>query len=200
MIAYSWPSQREHRFAKDVIGKKDRIDAESFYLAGLIGQLPAEKPLSMIAFSFGTRVACGVLQLHSGGKLAGRSAELNRNVRPIRLSLLAPAFDRDSFKNRGQYNAALDSVDQLVNLFNSSDPVLKRFRFFDRDRSPTAAGYAGLPRMAMNRPGEQSAAKPLTTSTNIKQYDCQSIGRTHSEAAYCSSRAFHVAVDNVLGR
>ncbi len=61
----------------------------------------------------------------------------------IRVSLIAPAFDRNELNAGGDYELAMSRVERLVNLYNSSDPVLKRFRFIDVG-SPVAAGFLGI--------------------------------------------------------
>ena len=115
------------------------------YLANVLTQLPMELPLGALGYSFGAPVTCGALQLLGGGSLAGRALPAPA-TRPssIRLSLMAPAFDQESFSLNGRYRKTLEIVEQVVNLYNSDDPILRRFRFFDRESAPVAAGFSGL--------------------------------------------------------
>jgi hypothetical protein len=72
------------------------------------------------------------------------------------------------------------------------DPILKRFRFFDQDGSPIAAGFAGI--MAPR------SLEPLSEDSSIRQFDCRSIGRTHAELDYLKCAVATGAFENVLGK
>lgn len=196
-VVYSWPSDREDGFARDVLSKKPRLDAEAFYLASLMQHFDPQTEFGFLGFSFGGAVICGALHLDAGGKLAQRQLE-TINDRPLaRLSLTAPAFDRNSIAIHGRYAEAWRRVDQVVNLYNSVDPVLKRFRFYDRRSKPIAAGYAGLRSPTQTRQSEED----IRPSPRLIQIDCSTrLGRTHAEMAYyekCVS--FHRALENVAG-
>ena len=109
-----------------------------------------------------------------------------------RVSLVAPAFDRTALTACGRFGQALEGVDQMVNLYNSNDPILKKFRFFDRHTSPIAAGFAGIL--------EPVVDQPLHPNPKIVQYDCRSVGRTHAELEYLQCCAMRASLANVVGR
>jgi hypothetical protein len=67
---------------------------------------------------------------------------------------------------------------------------LKRFRFFDRDTAPVAAGFAGIL--------EPRIDQPLNPNPKIIQFDCCSIGRTHAELEYLKCPSAHRAILNVV--
>lgn len=192
LILFSWPSEREGRIAPDVREKASLAHVESYYLAEFLKNVPADQTIGMMGFSFGGAVICGALQLLGGGSLDGRSLPqpiaAHQNVR---VSLVAPAFDREQLRPGGKYELALSQIEQLVNLFNSVDPVLKRFRFIDRG-SPEAAGLLGI---------NARGGMRLLNASNVVQYDCsRAAGRTHSEVDYyrnCPS--FKIALQNALG-
>ncbi|MCA9132370.1 MAG: hypothetical protein KDA45_04425, partial [Planctomycetales bacterium] len=71
-------------------------------------------------------------------------------------------------------------------------PVLKRFRFFDRHSSPTAAGFAGIL--------EPRALSPLASNPKIVQFDCRSVGRTHAELSYLDCPSVQLSFANVMGQ
>jgi hypothetical protein len=191
-ILFSWPSERREGFARDVRSKKDRLNADAFYLARFLEQNSATSSLGLIGYSFGGTVVCGALHLLHGGVLDGRRAGLTASASlPTRVSLIAPAFDRTDLAAGGNYSRALDGVERLVNVYNSTDPILKRFRFFDRDAAPIAAGFAGIL--------EPRFGSPLVANEKIQQYDCNTIGRTHAELAYLQCDAASLAMQNVLG-
>ncbi len=193
LILFSWPSEREGRIGPDVREKASLAHVESFYLAEFLKHLPNDRPLGMLGFSFGGAVISGTLQLLAGGSLDCRvlpqpMAEHGN----VRVSLVAPAFDRNQFGNGGKYQLALTQIDKLINLYNSSDPVLKRFRFIDRGE-PVAAGFLGI------NPRANSA---LANDPKIIQFDCtRAAGRTHSEVEYyrhCPH--FKKSLQNVLAQ
>lgn len=144
-----------------------------------------------MGFSFGGAVIAGTLHLLGGGALDGRALPhpiaYHSNVR---VSMVAPAFDRDQLGPGGKYELALMQADRLVNLYNSVDPVLKRFRFIDRG-SPEAAGFLGINARGGSR---------LLTAPNVVQYDCsRAAGRTHNEVDYYRNcPAVPTALKNVL--
>lgn len=192
LILFSWPSQRDGRIAADVREKASLAHVESYYLADFLKHVPADRPIGMMGYSFGGAVICGTLQLLSGRSLDGRC--LSQPIaahRNVRVSLAAPAFDRNQLNPGGKYDFALNQIERLVNLYNSSDPVLKRFRFIDRG-SPEAAGLLGINARSGSR---------LSTAQNVEQYDCsRAAGRTHSEVDYyrnCPS--FKISLINALG-
>jgi hypothetical protein len=196
-IIYSWPSQRDGRPIRDVYEKADRSNTDTYYFAHLLGRIPAETPLGLYGFSFGGRVVGGGLHLASGGQLEGRTAPVWNGSRQVRVSFLAPAFDRTWLAANRPYGNALLNVDALVNIYNSQDPVLRRFRFItrvDRITSPIAAGFTGL--------ADPRATLPLQSDSRIVQFDCgREVGSSHDEMNYYQHCcAFNAAIDNVLGK
>lgn len=196
-IIYSWPSQRDGRPIRDVYEKADRSNTDTFYFAHFLNRVPLETPLGILAFSFGGRVVCGGLHMVNGGQLEGRVAPAWPAPRLVRVSMLAPAFDRTWLASNQTYGLAMNSIDSLVNIYNSQDPVLRRFRFINRvDRltSPIAAGFLGL--------SDPRATQPLQSDQRIRQYDCgPDVGSSHDEMNYYENCcAYNFAIENVLGR
>ena len=176
LILFSWPSERDGRIAPDVREKAALAHVESHYLADFLKHVPTDQSIGMMGFSFGGAVICGTLHLLGGGALDGRALPqpivAHQNVR---VSMVAPAFDRDQLGPNGKYALALGQTERLVNLYNSVDPVLKRFRFIDRG-SPEAAGFLGINARGGSR---------LLNAPNVEQYDCsRAAGRTHNEVDY----------------
>jgi hypothetical protein len=92
----------------------------------------------------------------------------------------------------GHYDRALDGIDKLVNLYNSRDPILRKFRFSDRNTAPVAAGFAGL---SVTR-----ATSPLNANDKLIQYDCSTVGRSHWEKEYFKCPCFGASLDNLFGK
>lgn len=191
-VALSWPSEQTERLSHDVNRKKLRLNADAYYLASFIRSLEVQRPIGYLGYSFGCAIVCGARHILAGGNLHGYQLAAPPSVlHPDRVSLIAPAFDRQDLTSVGQYNQALIGVDKMVNLYNSADPILRRFRFFDRSTSPTAAGYAGIL--------EPRSITPLSADRKIVQYDCRSIGRTHAELDYLTCPCVFWAFSNVAG-
>ena len=56
---------------KDAKDKASRTDVESFLLGSYLTKLATESPASVIAYSYGARIASGALHLAAGGQLCG---------------------------------------------------------------------------------------------------------------------------------
>ncbi|MCA9156951.1 MAG: alpha/beta hydrolase [Planctomycetales bacterium] len=192
-IAFSWPSDRNGGLGKDVAIKKRRLNVDAYYLASFVQSLELRQPIGYLGYSFGSAVICGAHHLLAGGTLSGyQLSEFPTQLYQDRISLIAPAFDRQSLTAYGRFSQALVGVEKVVNLYNSIDPILKRFRFFDRNTSPIAAGFAGIL--------DPSSTSPLDADQRIVQFDCRCIGRTHSELDYQNSSCAEYAFRNVVGQ
>lgn len=193
-IIYSWPSQRDGRPLRDLYEKADRSNADTFYFANLLSRIPESSPLGILGFSFGGRVVGGGLHLVAGGTFEGRTAPTWSSKRDVHVSFVAPAFDRTWLAAGREYGMAMQNVNELVNIYNSRDPVLRRFRFIDRVTTPIAAGFSGL--------ADPRATQPLQADARIAQYDCgEVVGNSHDELNYYRKCcAYNIALDNVLGK
>jgi hypothetical protein len=206
-IIYSWAADREHGFAKDLLEKRAHLAIESYYLAQVIDCLDATEPLGLLGFSFGGAVVSGAVHWQAGGALPrvpAQDEKAKRIPRPVRLTLVAPAFDCHALGVCGKFSETLSGVERLVNLYNSTDPVLKRFKLVDRRESPVAAGFCGL--ISLTAPLQDastndSGGSRLAAHPKIQQFDCRSeIGRTHAEMAYLMEcRHLHQGLGNLLG-
>jgi hypothetical protein len=183
LIMLSWPSQREKKPLRDVISNAEGAENESLYMAWMLRRLRDQPQVSILGFSFGARAVTGGLHLDAGGAIPGYMRFPSPDVDPeirYRVGLVAPAIDRNWIETNGRHGLALTHVDSLINLYNSRDPILRRFRFLDRFVRPVAAGFAGFDSVS-----DPVVSSPLTGQSRIKQYDCGSvIGTTHSERSY----------------
>jgi hypothetical protein len=199
IVMLSWPSQREPHPVKDIKENADCTDVQAFQLAWLLNRMPADEPISIMGFSFGGRVVTGAMHLVAGGKIlgcslddfAGEKISSEEYRRKYRVSLAAPALDRSWISPGKQHGMAMDSIDRLVNLYNSKDPVLRRFRFVDLAR-PIAAGLTGF-----QNTGDPRQTMPLASQDRVLQFDCGGqLGLTHDEKSYytecpCFKRAVY---------
>jgi hypothetical protein len=186
LIMLSWPSQKEKKPLRDALSNAESAECESLYVAWILNRLRNHQQVSLLGFSFGARSVTGGLHLDAGGSLPGfqsLSASQIPNPQHYRLGLVAPAIDRTWLQPNGRHSLALSHVDSLVNLYNSKDPVLRRFRFIDRFARPIAAGFAGFAGFA--GAADPRITTPLPRQAHVQQYDCGSvIGTTHSEKSY----------------
>lgn len=186
LLVLSWPSQREKKPLRDIFSNAESAECQSLYFAWMLSRLRQQTQVSVLGFSFGARTVTGGLHLNAGGSIPGFSQVPTCNdgvIRKYRVGLVAPAIDRNWIELNGRHRLALTNVDSLVNLYNSKDPILRRFRFLDRFARPIAAGFAGF--AGFEGISDPRATSPLAGQSRIRQYDCGSvIGTTHSEKSY----------------
>jgi hypothetical protein len=149
-IIFTWPSDRvQGTGRKDVQIKMVRAECHSYYLAWFVRQLSPETPLSLVGYSFGTRVIGGGLHLLGGGTLRGRSVG-SADPRPgIRVVMLAAAMDNTHFLPGQAFQCGPCLIDQLLVTRNTADlamkwyPLMYKLMLF-RKRGQQSLGYTGL--------------------------------------------------------
>jgi len=207
LLMLSWPSEREPHPLRDVYENAESAESQALFVGWLLERLSQHSDVSLLGFSFGARAVTGGLHFASGGTIPGYQyrpiSDLQSHPRSYRLALVAPALDRGWIAKGGKHERSLDNVSGLVNLYNSQDPILRRFRFLDRIGRPVAAGFAGF----IGHPGIEGvsnprATEPLANSNKIRQFDCGSgIGTTHSERSYYAQCPyFGIVLDHLLGQ
>jgi hypothetical protein len=177
-LIFSWPSEKTGVLIRDGRDKAEMTEAEGLYFAILLRELLArEVPITVVAYSFGCRVATGGLHTLAGGTLSGRGipGEPIRNS-GITVGLVAPALEAD-WLARGQYHGlASQNISRLAILYNPRDAILKRYWLIDSATRGRALGYTGPKRIAVGYDGRPI---PLTTR------DCSPfLGLRHSEMEY----------------
>jgi len=207
LLMLSWPSAREPHPLRDVLENADSAECQGLFVGWLLERLGQDTEVSLLGFSFGARAVTGGLHFASGGTVPGY--HYNSISGPIvaenkyRVALVAPALDRDWISSGGKHARGMENVSGLVNLYNSKDPILRRFRFIDRLSRPVAAGFAGfIGIQSFENVSNPKATEPLMNSTKIRQFDCGSgIGTTHSERSYYAQCPyFQLVVDHLLGQ
>ena len=207
LLMLSWPSTREPHPLRDVYENAESAESQALLVAWLLERLSNHSEVSLLGFSFGSRAVTGGLHLNAGGTIPGFRYQTNSTREAMenryRVALVAPALDRDWLANQGRHSRSLETVLGLVNLYNSKDPILRRFRFIDRLSRPVAAGFAGF----IGLPGLEGvsnprATEPLVNSSKIRQFDCGSaVGTTHSEKSYYGQcQYFSLVLDHLLGQ
>ena len=168
-IIWSWPSQQIHGQLKDIRVKAHRADYEGVYVAWFLNKLPEDATLSLIGYSYGARVLANTMHLFTHG--GTRKMALSRQA-PMRTVFSAPAMANCDLSRGGRYRGAMNQVDRMLMMYNSQDPILKRYSLVVPHSHPQALGYTGL-RSAI--PG----------GTKIRQIDVAPVvGRSHYEPRY----------------
>lgn len=223
LLMLSWPSTREPHPLRDVYENAESAECQALYVGWLLERLRNHAEVSLLGFSFGARAVTGGLHFAAGGTIPGfqfRSIEASRDstyeadsrqgaigsVRSeprYRVALVAPAVDRSWLTRGGKHATGMESVSGLINLYNSRDPILRRFRFLDRLSRPVAAGFAGFGgAQGFESISNPRSTEPLGNSTKVRQFDCGSvIGTTHSERSYYGQCPyFQLVLDHLLGQ
>jgi esterase/lipase superfamily enzyme len=146
-VIFSWPSSREGHLLRDSRAKYERSMTEGHYLAWLLGQLEPDRPLAIVAYSYGGLIALEALDNLVTAEQSGRSnlqPWLNRSAR-LHLVLVASAVQQDALAPCGGYRKVLRCVDRLTLLNNTRDQALRFFEFIDPDLGTEALGHEHMP-------------------------------------------------------
>ena len=205
LLLFSWPSQRESHPIRDVYENAESAEDQALYLAWILRQLRSQSRVSILAFSFGARTATGALQLDAGGSIPSLSMSKPESPRifPYRVGLIAPAIDKTWLDDCGRHQLALSQVSHFINMYNSKDPVLRRFRFIDRLTRPIAGGFSGFEGLTDATSTFNVTGTPASNDGQgllVKQFDCsRAIGSTHSEKSYLGECPyFQIMIDTLL--
>ena len=136
LAVWAWRADREiRRTMPDAQIKAARTDEEAYRLAVFLRELPPNREVIFIGYSFGARLASGALHLLEGGTLEGRTLDLGVeessdtaiDEKRWTLYLLAPAMDADWFRPGGLYGETLNDVKKVFVAYNRRDRALKMF-------------------------------------------------------------------------
>ena len=177
-LIFSWPSEQQGILLKDGRAKYERAFVDAHYLAWLIGQVSPERPLAVVAYSFGALIAAEATEDLVEANRCGRPDIQPWSARPGRTHFVfvAPAVRCDALAPRGPYRELLEGLERLTLVINSRDDALKFFPLLDRDQRADALGYVGMPRRWMADGIDFSA----TDAAGI-------VGKTHGLPLYLAS-------------
>lgn len=144
-VIWSWPSARVKGQLRDVRAKAQRTDMAGYCLAWALMHLPEDQPVSLLGYSFGARIATGAAHLTGGGSLGGRALPPHAtSAHTMRVAILAGALDASWLRPGGYHERARTQLDYLLNLYNTCDPVLKRYHLLDKRARASALGFSGM--------------------------------------------------------
>ncbi len=179
-IIWSWPSAQISRPIKDYVVKARRTNPAAWQLAWLLDKLPAEAPISLVGYSYGTRVVSGATHLLAGGRLEQlRLIERTHPHRPpVRAALLAAAYDADWIQPGHFYGRSLAQTERLVLATNERDPAMRFYHFSNGFRHIHALGKSGV-----HQP------RTLGIAAHRLQYVdfTHEVGRSHALANYLAA-------------
>lgn len=146
-VIFTWPADRcDTSAVKDARLKAGRAEAQAYYLAWLLDRLDPEVPITLVGYSYGTRLISSSLHLLGGGSVHHR--QLFDRVHPqrcaIRAILIAAAIDANCFAVDGRYCAAMSTVECVLATVNARDPYLRYYSLLYGAGGPPALGYKGL--------------------------------------------------------
>jgi hypothetical protein len=179
-IVWSWPSDRVRgRIRRDARIKAAYAEREGFQLARFVADISPGVPVSLVGFSFGSRVITSAAHLLGGGSLRGQGLDHPAPLRPLRGVLLAAGLDRDWIVPGHRHGQALAACERMLLLVNHRDRVLRYYPIISDDGCTEALGYAGAP---VERLGEY---RERLMQWNVNPY----VGRAHGWEAYLYNRS-----------
>jgi len=181
-VIWSWPSTPIPGPIKDYQIKAARTQPAGWQLAWFLDQLPNENKVSVIGYSYGARVVSGAMHLLGGGQLRGLklSDRVHPQRAPIRVAMVAAAFDADWMQPGRFHGMAMTQMERLVLVTNHLDPVM---RFY----------YFSVGRRRVHALGKEGFTQPQTlgpTARRVSIIDVtEHVGRSHSLFDYLLSNS-----------
>jgi hypothetical protein len=181
-VIWSWPADQIKGQIRDFRAKANRANCDGVYLAWFLARLEkmqanGETKVSLIGYSYGARIALGGLHVWSGGGLVGvrlPDSDIASDT-TVRVVLVAAAEHNYWLQPDCLHGLAYGRIDYALNLHNSCDQVLKRYRIVERCGRPQALGYTGL----VGRSCFEDNAE------RFHEYDvCCAVGKSHDIAYY----------------
>lgn len=177
-LIFSWPSEQRGILLKDGRAKYDRAFVDAHYLAWLLGQVPPERPLAVVAYSFGALIVAEAAEDLVEANRRGRPDVQPWSTRPGRTHIVfvAPAVRCDALAPCGPYRELLDGLERFTLVINSRDDALRFFPLLECGQRADALGYVGMPRRWLAEGIDYSA----TDAAGI-------VGRNHGLPLYLAS-------------
>lgn len=140
LIVWSWPSERTNNtIRQDCLLKAARADVQARFLALALRHLPRGSKVSLVGFSYGSRLVCQTLQTLA---TTPHNGYLGHHIR-LRTVLMGAAIDRDSLRPGRKYGYALNMVESMVIHVNPRDDKLRWYPLLVGVHGPKAMGREG---------------------------------------------------------
>lgn len=147
LLVWSWPSERVLRnIRQDALLKARRADVQAEFLATFLRKLRPGSKVSLVGFSFGSKLACETLQLLADTAEYPHNEEEGKMGHGLQLRtvLLAAAMDRQSLAPGGQYGRALSSTEKMLVHVNPEDNTLRWYPLLKGCGGPKSMGREGF--------------------------------------------------------
>ncbi|MEI6241151.1 MAG: alpha/beta hydrolase [Planctomycetia bacterium] len=177
-VIYSWPSEQQGILLKDGRAKYERAFSEGHYLAWLLGQFEPGRPVAIVGYSYGAIITLEAIEDLVAAERSGTTSVHPWTNRPgaVNVVFIAAAIRCDALAPRGPYREAVDRLDSLTLLVNSTDDALRFFPLLDCGQRADALGYIGMPRSWVPATVRYSSVD----AANV-------VGRTHGFQHYLAS-------------
>jgi hypothetical protein len=178
LLVWTWPAERSiHGIRADMQSKAARTETESLLLGQFLDRVQPQVPLTLVGYSFGSRIIAGALEFLGGGQIncCGLARQNTAPRVPLRAMLVAAGMDTDSLLPGHRDGEALSQVDQMLITVNNSDWVLKWYRRLYQSRGPEALGYVG--------PASPACLGAEQAKLDLLDVTC-TVGRDHHWANY----------------
>ena len=178
-IIWAWPSDQVAGPIADFRIKAQRANKEGRLFGRFLAGFPADRQVSLVAYSYGSRIVLGGLQLLAGKSLHGQRLELPAQYAPppMRVTLIAAATANNSLLPRSTYGESYQLMERLLLVNNTADRALRLYRWLDR-RSKISALGRGIAGLSLLDDGGQRI---------IQRDFAREIGREHSLVGYFRS-------------
>ncbi len=179
LLIWSWPSEKINcRIRLDAQIKASRADAQSEYLIAFLRSLPVDSKVSLVGFSFGSKLICNTLQHY-----VERINEEPEHVLRIRTVLLAAAMDQSSLQPGRKYGDALLATEKMLVHVNRLDSTLRFYPLLYGCGGPEAIGKEGV-----NRNGLSAESNAKIKSVNVSRIIGKEHGFMNSLTAFLACR------------
>jgi hypothetical protein len=146
LVVWSWPTvAKKFRPVRDFIEKANRSDADAYYLAWFMAQLPRDARVGLAGSALGCQVVQGAMHLMGQGALGDLQLAFPKgHVWPhVSAVFMAPAVNNDWLYPGGYHDRAASAATRLLLVNNPIDASLCRYGQAWKSK-PIALGHSGL--------------------------------------------------------
>jgi hypothetical protein len=146
-VIWSWPADRMGSgLVKEFRDQARRSQPQGFYLGHVLDQCRSKNDTVVVGYSMGARVASCALHLLAGGESEFTPTIKTTSSNKVAYLVVAGAINRDWLEPGRHFGDALKSTNRFLNVYNSTDPLLKRYpKLYPKGKSrPEATGFKGL--------------------------------------------------------
>lgn len=179
-VIFSWPSGQIPGPIKDYLVKAERTNPVAWQLAWLLDRMKVDTPISLVGYSYGARVASGASHLLAGGAIGPLrlSKRIHTSRPPLRLALIAAAFDANWIQPGNYFARTLPQTERLIIGVNKLDPAMRFYHLSNGPGRMHALGKSGIYQPASIR----------RLATRVKQLDfSKPVGRSHVVTDYLAA-------------